>query len=66
MLFLQDGAGYALRGKERNDEIRPELGIRKLNKEIHEMKTKLAVTISEDASRKTSQTTFILLTDRKT
>jgi hypothetical protein len=65
MLFLQDGAGHCLWGKVRNDEIRSQLGMRKLNKQMHKRKTKLPVTISEDAIRKSSQTTFIS-TDRKT
>jgi hypothetical protein len=62
----QAGAGYALLGKERKDEMRSQLGTGKLKKQTHERKAKLAVTPSEDATRKNSQITFILSTDRKT
>jgi hypothetical protein len=45
---------------KRREEIWSELGMRKLDKEIYEIKKKMAGISNEDAIRKSRQVTFIL------
>jgi hypothetical protein len=52
-------------GQVKERRIRPQLGKRKLDKQIHKRK-KMARMSTENAIRKSSQATSVLSTDRKT